>query len=189
MLISLVYEALPRQARGSQCLHKATRHDAAVSLHQEVQPRFPAWANAALRSAKDFTVRNGSATVVAILDGTGSLYLSSGGGFIGGGQSHESIRSGAKKTVEIANQAQHLMQPATNYPLPQPGEVTFYVLTKTGVFTASTPERDLQSQSNPLSSLYQSAQTIVTAYRLISTKKSEGSQSDRENPHGPPLIN
>ena len=156
---------------------------------RKFNPDFPLGPTQPYGVLMDFTVRNGSATVVAILDGTGSLYLSSGGGFIGGGQSHESIRSGAKKTVEIANQAQPLMQPATNYRLPQPGEVTFYVLTKTGVFTASAPERDLQSQSNPLSSLYQSAQTIVTAYRLISTKKSEGSQSDRENPHGPPLIN
>src|SRR5277367_5212634 len=155
---------------------------------KKFNPDFPLGPTEPYGVLVDFTVPNGSATVVAILDGTGSLYLSSGGGFIGGGQSHESIRSGAKKTVEIANQVQTLMHPTTDYPLPQPGEVTFYVLTKAGVFTASASQRDLQSQRNPLCSLYESAQTIVTAYRLINTKKSEGSQSDRENPPEPPLI-
>jgi len=85
----------------------------------------------------DWGIAAGTATVVAVTDGTASVYLSSGGGFIGGGQSHDSIRSAAKRTVELAGELQPLMRLTTTYPLPQRGYVTFYVLTDAGVFTAT----------------------------------------------------
>jgi len=119
----------------------------------------------------DWGVPTGSATVVAIADGTASVYLSSGGGFIGGGQSHESIRAAAKRTVEIADEVQPLMQPTTAYPLPQRGQVTFYILTDVGVFTASASDDDLRSHRSPFYKLGDSAQTIITEYRLIQEGK------------------
>jgi len=119
----------------------------------------------------DWGIPAGSATVVAIADGTASVYLSSGGGFIGGGQSHESIRAAAKRTVEIADEVQPLMQPTTTYPLPQRGQVTFYVLTDAGIFTASASDDDLRGQRSAFYKLGDSAQTIITEYRLIQEGK------------------
>jgi hypothetical protein len=115
----------------------------------------------------DWGVETGSATVVAIADGTASVYLSSGGGFLGGGQSHESIRGAAKRTVELADEVQPLMQPTTTYPLPKRGQVIFYVLTDSGVFTAGASEDDLRGHRSPLFKLGDSAQTIITEYRQI----------------------
>ena len=115
----------------------------------------------------DWGVPAGSATVVAMADGTASVYLSSGGGFIGGGQSHESLRSAAKKTVEVANDVQPLMHLTTTYPLAQRGQVNFYVLTDTGVFTASASEDDLRNHRGPFYKLGDAAQSIITDYRLI----------------------
>jgi len=119
----------------------------------------------------DWGIPAGSATVVAIADGTASVNLSSGGGFIGGGQSHESIRAAAKRTVEIADEVQPLMQPTTTYPLPQRGQVTFYVLTDAGIFTASASDDDLRGQRSAFYKLGDSAQTIITEYRLIQEGK------------------
>src|ERR1019366_7738960 len=93
----------------------------------------------------DWGIPAGSATVVATADGTARVYLSSGGGFLGGGQSHESIRTAAKRALETADEAQPLMHPTTNYPLAQLGQVNFYVLTDAGVFTTSASEDDLRS--------------------------------------------
>jgi hypothetical protein len=115
----------------------------------------------------DWGIPAGSATVVALADGTTSVYLSSGGGFLGGGQSHETIRAAAKKAVEIADEVQPLMQATTSYPLPQRGQVTFYLLTDAGVFTASAPDEDLRSHRSPLYKLGDAAQAIITEYRLI----------------------
>jgi hypothetical protein len=115
----------------------------------------------------DWGIEKGSATVVAIADGTASVYLSSGGGFIGGGQSHESIRVAAKRTVELAVEVQPLMRSTTTYPLAQRGQANFYVLTDAGVFTATASEDDLRRHSSPFYKLGDSAQVIITEYRLI----------------------
>ena len=49
----------------------------------------------------DWVGSNATATVVAFSNGHASIYLSTGGGFIGGGESksHESVRNAAKKMV------------------------------------------------------------------------------------------
>lgn len=113
----------------------------------------------------DWGIPNGTATVVAMADGNASVYLSSGGGFIGGGQAQESIRAAAKRTVSLAGEVQSRMHATTTYPLPQTGQVTFYALTDAGVFTASASEDDLRSHRSPFSKLGDSAQAIITEYR------------------------
>ena len=49
----------------------------------------------------DWGLPEGTATVVAIADGSASVYLSSGGALIGGGQSHQSIHDAALTTVQL----------------------------------------------------------------------------------------
>jgi hypothetical protein len=112
----------------------------------------------------DWGVEKGTATVVALDDGTGSVYLSSGGGYIGGGQSHESIRTAAKKTVELAASVLPLMHLTSSYPLPERGQVTFYVLTDAGVLNATASEKQMQTHESPFSQLGDSMQAIVTEY-------------------------
>jgi hypothetical protein len=105
----------------------------------------------------DWGIPAGTATVAAYADGTASIYLSSGGGYLGGGQSHESIRNAAMRTVEIAGELKSLMQPTTTYPLPQSGQVTFYVRADAGVVTATASEDDLRNHRSPLYKLGDSA--------------------------------
>jgi hypothetical protein len=119
----------------------------------------------------DWGVTRGTATVVAIADGTASIYLSSGGGSVGGGQSHDSIRQAAMRAVSIATEAQREMRPVTSYPLPGAGEVVFYVLTDAGVFSASASENELSAHRHRLSKLGDAMQEIITQYRVIQTKQ------------------
>ena len=119
----------------------------------------------------DWNVAEGTATVVGIADGTASVYLSSGGGFIGGGQSHDSLRQAAMRAVVVAGEFQAEMRPVTSYPLPHPGEVLFYVLTDAGVFGASASENELSTHRHRLSKLGDAMQEIMTQYRLIQTAK------------------
>jgi hypothetical protein len=123
----------------------------------------------------DWPVDNGTATVVAISDGTASVYLSSGGGFIGGGESHEPIRKAARNAVSlgtvIPDLAKHPHTPTnSSYPLPHQGEIIFYALTDAGIFTASAPEADLSAQNRPLAHLANALQEIITQYRLTQQK-------------------
>ena len=119
----------------------------------------------------DWGIPSGSATIVAIADGTASVYLSSGGGFLGGGQSHESIRSAAMTTVKAAEEVQQLMHPTTTFPLAPLGQVNFYILTDAGVYTASASEDDLRRHRSPFYKLGDSAQAIITEYRMIQETK------------------
>jgi hypothetical protein len=115
----------------------------------------------------DWGVPAGSATVVAMADGNASIYLSSGGAFLGGGQSHDSIRNAAKQAVEAAEGVQPLMHLTNEYPLPARGHVTFYLLTDSGVFTASASEDELRTHSSPYYKLGDAAQNVITEYRQI----------------------
>ena len=115
----------------------------------------------------DWGLENGSATVVALSDGTASVYLTSGGGSIGGGKSHEAIHAGAINAVSIAAKFRPKMRPAENYPLLALNGVTFYVLTDTGVFSESASAGDLSSDQHAMSPLGDAMQEIITQYRKI----------------------
>lgn len=114
----------------------------------------------------DWGVTKGLATTVALSDGTASIYLSSGGGYIGG-QAQDSIRKAAQTAVEIAAEFQPQMQATSTYPFPKQGEVIFYVLTDAGVFTGSVPEQELRTHHHPLWKLGDAAQAIITQYRQL----------------------
>jgi hypothetical protein len=120
----------------------------------------------------DWGVSDGSATVVTLSDGNASVYLSSGGAYLGGiGQ--EAIRKAAQKTVQVADEFQPKMHATTTYPLPQRGEVSFYLLTDAGVFTTSASEKDLAAHRIPLAKLGDAAQDVITQYRLFQEGKSK----------------
>lgn len=115
----------------------------------------------------DWGLPEGTATVVAIADGSASFYLSSGSASIGGGQSHQSIHDAALKTVQLADEAQPLMHATKEYPLAARGQVNFYAVTEAGVFAATASEDDLRNSRSPFSKLGDSAQSIITEYRRI----------------------
>jgi hypothetical protein len=110
---------------------------------------------------------DGSSTVIAIADGSASVYLSSGGSSIGGGQSHEAIRNAALQTVKCADEVQPLMHVTTDYPVASQGQVNFYAVTDAGVFTASATEEDLSSRHSPFSKLGDATQAIVAEYSRV----------------------
>jgi len=113
----------------------------------------------------------GDTTIVAVADGSASVYRSNGAGSIGGGQSHESIRKAALKAVELAAAAQPSMHATKQYPLAARGQVNFYVVTDAGVFTASASQDDLDSNRGPYSPLAYAVKNIISEYQRISAIK------------------
>ena len=118
----------------------------------------------------DWGVDNGTATVVAMSDGSASVYLSSGGGFIGGiGQ--QPIRDAAKKAVSVAAEVQPQMNKTETFPLSETGNVRFYNLTDAGVYTTSAHQADLSKGDSPFSKLGNAMQSIITEYRMFQQKQ------------------
>lgn len=114
----------------------------------------------------DWHVDKGTVTVVAAADGTASLYLSSGGGFIGGGQKVPSLREAALHAVAVATGLRFYFEPTDSTPLPSLGDVTFYMTTAADVRRAVAAEAKLRAGADPLAALGGAMQRIVTEYRL-----------------------
>lgn len=122
----------------------------------------------------DWVVQNGTTTVLAAADGTASIYLSSGGGFIGGGQRIPQIAEAARRAVKLASQALPLATKTTTYDQPKTGEVYFYIRALDGVYRAVAKEEKLKDGTDPLMALGGMMQAIVTGYRLSQQKKPAG---------------
>jgi hypothetical protein len=114
-----------------------------------------------------------TATLLALADGTTSLYLSSGGGIIGG-QSHENVRLASSAFIKVANQFYQEMKFCESFPIPETGQTIFYALTDSGIVTGGGLENDLGYGRHPLSSLFHAGQEVITQLRLIS----EGASQD-----------
>jgi len=118
----------------------------------------------------EFNVSNTPVTVTSFASGDSSIYLASGGGFLGG-IGHETIRNAAKRFVTVARNYTSKMQASTDYPLPSSGKVRFYVLTPKGVLTAEATEDDLSQHRSDLSPLFEAGNDVITEHRLVAGQK------------------
>ena len=108
----------------------------------------------------------GCATLVALADGTASLYLSSGGGMIGGGE-HEQVARRAKRFVEAAEASLDSMPRASTAPLPSVGQVVLRALTYDGHHAVEASEDDLGYERHELSPLFFAGHEVITSLRRI----------------------
>ena len=104
------------------------------------------------------------ASLVALADGTVSLYISSGGGVIGAG-GHQVVREAAGRFLKSAEKFCPQLQPATDTPLPTAGLTRFYIRTFGGTFTAEAEERMLGEGRHLLSPLFYAAHEVITRLR------------------------
>ena len=116
------------------------------------------------------TYEDASVTVFAVSDGNASIYLSTGGGYIGG-VGHEAVRRAAVNMVRVAGTLAPLLSPAETYPLPDRGRTIFYVRTEAGVLTGGATEAELGQRRHPLSELFFAGQDVITQFRLVNEKK------------------
>jgi hypothetical protein len=152
------YSALRRQALSVQ------RSDLGIP---EPPPEAPAWG-----ILMETGYPEASATLFALGDGTTSLYLSTGGGVIGG-QAHQNVREANAEFVEAANRHYQHLKPTDSFPLPADGQTVFYVLTDSGVLTGAGREEELGLGRHPLSSLFHEGHQVITQLRLISEDANE----------------
>lgn len=110
----------------------------------------------------DTVYSSGAATLVALADGTTSLYLSSGGGTIGARQ-HESVAAATRRLVAMAEEAVDGIPSATDDAMPPPGAATIRVLTYGGPHAVTAPEDDFGNGRHELSSLFHAAQRRILA--------------------------
>jgi hypothetical protein len=112
----------------------------------------------------------GSATLVALADGTTSLYYSTGGGMLGSGE-YAPLAQASKALVAQAESHLSQMTPGTDFPLPEVGQVRFILLTYHEKVFTTAREEDLATGSHPLSPLFSQAKNTLTQLRIIAEQK------------------
>jgi hypothetical protein len=112
----------------------------------------------------------GSATLVSFVDGTTSLYYSTGGGMLGSGE-YTPVAESSKALVAEAEIYLQQMTIASNIQLPEVGQVRFTLLTFAGTFSDAAPERMLAEGEHPLSPLFTKAHETLEQLHLLAEKK------------------
>jgi hypothetical protein len=108
-------------------------------------------------------------SLVALADGTVSLYFSNGGGILGLGQHagpHRAAQSFLASSQQYAKQA----PPTKSYPLPKPSYTRFYLLTGNGVLTTEAKEDDLGNNRHLLSPLFHKGHELIFEARAVDQK-------------------
>ena len=121
----------------------------------------------------DIAYPNGTATLVSLADGSTSLYFSSGGGIIGGGE-HTHIAQASMAFVATADGFVEAMEPTKTFPAPPPDKVRFQLLTFTGGLTVEADEAELGEQTHPLSPLFYKGQNVITQLRRLEEQQQHG---------------
>jgi hypothetical protein len=112
----------------------------------------------------------GTATLVALSDGTTSLYYSTGGGMLGSGE-YSPVAEASKALVTQAENFLQQMSSINKFPLPEVGQIRFIFLTYSGTLTTEASEKTLASGNHPLSLLYKLGHETLTQLRLLTEKK------------------
>lgn len=110
-------------------------------------------------------------TIVSLIDGTTSLYVSTGGGTIGVGE-QEPVAEATRAFVAMAQVFVGQTEPTTTFDLPDLGRVRFHLLTVGGGRTAEAGEDDLGVGRHALSPPFHAGQDVITEIRLLSEQQS-----------------
>ena len=103
-------------------------------------------------------------TLVALADGTTSLYFSNGGGLIGAG-GHQAVEDASRLFLSSAESMVHALEPVSSTPLPELGRVRFYVRAGEAMLGAEAGEADLAGTRHDLAPLYHAGHGVITAIR------------------------
>lgn len=116
---------------------------------------------------------NGAATLVALGDGTTSLYLSSGGGIIGAG-AHAQVATATQQFLAVVDDHLALLTPDVDSGVPAAGRVIIRALTDQGWSGAEAPEDDLGGGPHPLSAVFHAGHGVLTELRMIAESQGTG---------------
>lgn len=118
----------------------------------------------------DWHLGNGIATVSAFNSGDASMYLSTGGGVIGGGQ-HENVREAVFEFIKTGQGYLTRAVSTNETPLPKDNMVNFYFLTDQGKYLGSESMSNIENGTSGWLPLFEEANNVITELRLTAENK------------------
>ena len=111
-----------------------------------------------------------TATTVSYQTGDASLYISTGGGVIGGGQ-HQNVNRAAKQFVSLAQTFLDKTTKTETTALPSTNEVKFFLLTNKGVFVGQEQMKNFENNSSAWLKLFEEGNKVLAQLRLTTENK------------------
>ena len=118
----------------------------------------------------DWDVGEGIATVVAFQSGDASVYLSSGGGVIGGFR-HDNVKTAAIRFVNEAQKYLGNTKPTDTTPLPGKDMVNFYFLTNTGKYVGQEAVANFENSTSKWLEFFNEANNLMSEVRMTTDIK------------------
>ena len=118
----------------------------------------------------DWDLGTGIATIAAYKTGDASMYLSSGGGVIGGGQ-HENVRQSVFTYVQLGQEFLSKSKKTESTPLPDKDSVRFYLLTNKGTYYAQEEMKNIENESSDWLRLFEEANKVLAELRKTTEEK------------------
>ncbi|SHH85601.1 hypothetical protein SAMN04488109_5608 [Chryseolinea serpens] len=118
----------------------------------------------------DMGMAEGTATLVSIIDGNASMYLSSGGGVIGG-YAHENVRNAAIDFVNMGQDYIGKMVSVDSFPLPKADYVRFYILTNKAKYSIEEDIGKIENGKSDWGPLFFEGNNVITALRMTTGQK------------------
>ncbi len=110
------------------------------------------------------------ATLVAVSDGSASLYFSNGGGIIGSGE-HPDGKNASMNFIGKSKDYLEYAEFTKKFPLPKKGNTRFYFVTSKGVKTIEVKEETLGNNRHKLSPLFHKGHDLIYAVQMIEKQK------------------
>lgn len=114
----------------------------------------------------DWSLGDDFATFVALSDGTASMYTSAGGGTIGAG-GRPGVDAAGAALLRTAEEQLDRFTPVMAAGDPEPGRVTYWALTRTGLRTVDHSADGPPAGDPGLAALGDAFQEYVTQFRLL----------------------
>jgi hypothetical protein len=111
----------------------------------------------------------GMCTLIALADGTTSVYFSTGGGYIGLGQ-REQLQRISQVLLNTCEHYINLCTHSSSNPLPEQGKTCIYILTWDDRLSFCESEEVLGKGESELSPLFMQAHALISEVRMIDEK-------------------
>ncbi len=113
----------------------------------------------------DWPIAVAMSTLVAFRNGEASLYWSTGGGIIGGGQ-HESVQKAVEVLFRVLDEG-HIEAAHDAGAFGDRKQVKFMFLTEGGLYACSATVNDLMKEEHPMNYLWLASQQVIGEIRKI----------------------
>ncbi|MFI5406734.1 MAG: hypothetical protein ACHQ1D_09510 [Nitrososphaerales archaeon] len=137
---------------------------------EQIGVEFPADQTKIYGIIMDWDLGEGTATLVAFLSGDASLYLSTGGGVIGG-IGHDNVKNAVTAYINKAEKYLDKTVKTDSTPLPEKDGINFYFLTNKGKFVGQEQVKNFDNNSSQWLDLFEEANKLITEIRMVSDMK------------------